>query len=172
MVVQADRMHSNKPPLCKALMAPPKLKPRILPGGLLANDPAQRTLHEVMSSLGRWFELGTIYTAIAGLLNVLAIYDAACGPVLAPAAKKGGGRRRSGPRRGRRTRQPRRRNRNEQRPLVRPAADPSRGAKSHAATRHERLGPILVHAVRLGLSIFGVLAVILVALAWVSWLVA
>jgi hypothetical protein len=42
----------------------------------------------------------------------------------------------------------------------------------YAATRHERLGPILVHAVRLGLSIFGVLAVILVALAWVSWLVA
>jgi TM2 domain-containing membrane protein YozV len=85
---QADRMHSNKPPLCKALMAPPKLKPEDPPGGLLANDPAQRTLHEVMSSLGRWFELGTIYTAIAGLLNVLAIYDAACGPVLAPAAKK------------------------------------------------------------------------------------
>jgi hypothetical protein len=29
-----------------------------------------------------YFELGTLYTMIAGLLNVLAIYDAAAGPVL------------------------------------------------------------------------------------------
>ena len=29
-----------------------------------------------------YFELGTLYTVIAGLLNVLAIYDACCGPLL------------------------------------------------------------------------------------------
>jgi hypothetical protein len=34
--------------------------------------------------MGAFFELGTVYTLIAGLLNVLAIYDAWGGPVLAP----------------------------------------------------------------------------------------
>ncbi len=32
--------------------------------------------------MGQFFEIGTIYTVIAGLLNVLAIYDACCGPML------------------------------------------------------------------------------------------
>ena len=32
--------------------------------------------------MGPYFELGTVYTLIAGLLNVLAIYDAWGGPVL------------------------------------------------------------------------------------------
>ncbi len=31
--------------------------------------------------LHRYFELGTVYTMIAGLLNILAIYDAFAGPV-------------------------------------------------------------------------------------------
>jgi hypothetical protein len=35
--------------------------------------------------MGAMFELGTVYTLIAGLLNVLAIYDAWGGPVLVPA---------------------------------------------------------------------------------------
>ena len=34
--------------------------------------------------MGAFFELGTVYTLIAGLLNVLAIYDAWGGPVLVP----------------------------------------------------------------------------------------
>jgi TM2 domain-containing membrane protein YozV len=32
-------------------------------------------------NLNRYFELGTVYTMIAGLLNILAIYDAFAGPV-------------------------------------------------------------------------------------------
>ena len=32
--------------------------------------------------LGNWFEIGTFYTVIAGLLNLLAIYDAFAGPVI------------------------------------------------------------------------------------------
>ena len=36
---------------------------------------------EVHRRLNRRFELGTVFTMIAGLLNVLAIYDAVCGPV-------------------------------------------------------------------------------------------
>jgi len=31
--------------------------------------------------LGRWFEIGTLYTMLAGMLNVLVIYDAWAGPL-------------------------------------------------------------------------------------------
>lgn len=40
--------------------------------------------------LGRWFEYGTLYTMLAGMLNLLAIYDAFAGPLGAGSA--GGGR--------------------------------------------------------------------------------
>ncbi len=39
----------------------------------------------------------------------------------------------------------------------------------YAATRHERMGPILAHAVRIGVWILGFMAVIFVALLLVSW---
>ncbi|RLS34127.1 MAG: hypothetical protein DWH79_05210 [Planctomycetota bacterium] len=35
--------------------------------------------------LGRWFEFGTLYTMLAGMLNILAIYDAFAGPLGAAA---------------------------------------------------------------------------------------
>ena len=38
--------------------------------------------------LPHYFEMGTVYTMIAGLLNILAVYDACCGPVPAESAKK------------------------------------------------------------------------------------
>jgi hypothetical protein len=84
---QAYRMSRGEPPLCHALMAPPKINAAD-PPVLDAKDPGQRTLREVLYDLDRYFELGTIYTVIAGLLNILAIYDACCGPVLAEPAKK------------------------------------------------------------------------------------
>ena len=31
--------------------------------------------------LGRFFEIGTLYTMLAGMLNLLVIYDAAAGPL-------------------------------------------------------------------------------------------
>lgn len=37
-------------------------------------------LDELHLRLNRRFELGTVFTMIAGLLNILAIYDAVCGP--------------------------------------------------------------------------------------------
>lgn len=43
----------------------------------------QPTLDELHKQLHRYFDIGTAYTMIAGLLNVLAIYDACCGPVIA-----------------------------------------------------------------------------------------
>jgi hypothetical protein len=33
--------------------------------------------------LGRWFEIGTLYTMIAGMLNMLVVYDAGFGPLRA-----------------------------------------------------------------------------------------
>ncbi|HEY1068581.1 MAG TPA: DUF6677 family protein, partial [Pirellulales bacterium] len=42
------------------------------------NEDEVNSLH---LELGRFFELGTVYTMIAGLLNILAIYDAYGGPV-------------------------------------------------------------------------------------------
>ena len=46
------------------------------------------TLDKLHRKLARNFELGTVYTMIAGLLNILAIYDAGCGPVFGETAKK------------------------------------------------------------------------------------
>lgn len=37
-------------------------------------------LDDLNKELGRYWELGTVYTMIAGLLNILAIWDACCGP--------------------------------------------------------------------------------------------
>ncbi len=84
-LVQAHRMANNRRVWLGGFQAPPR-------------DPAapvrpenpnrdQPTSHDLYSRLPRYFELGTVYTAIAGLLNILAIYDAWGGPV-APARKK------------------------------------------------------------------------------------
>jgi hypothetical protein len=40
-------------------------------------------LERAHEQLGTWFELGVVYTMIAGLLNILAIYDALEGPAYA-----------------------------------------------------------------------------------------
>ena len=65
-LVQTYRVRSGQSPLVNGLMAPPV-------------DGAQ--LSEWYRTLHSFFELGTVYTMIAGLLNVLAIYDAWGGPV-------------------------------------------------------------------------------------------
>jgi hypothetical protein len=47
--------------------------------------PDNNSLATIQRQLARFFELGTVYTMIAGLLNILAVYDACCGPVVATA---------------------------------------------------------------------------------------
>jgi hypothetical protein len=71
-IVQAVRVNNHREPLLVDFMAPP--------GPV---DP------ERFDTLARWhgeshmfFELGTLYTVVAGLLNILAIYDAYAGPVI------------------------------------------------------------------------------------------
>jgi hypothetical protein len=65
-LVQTYRVRSGKAPLFGGIMAPPT---------------TPQELNEWYRELHRYFELGTVYTMIAGLLNVLAIYDAFGGPV-------------------------------------------------------------------------------------------
>ena len=82
---QAYQMNHNRAVILWGFMAPPKpVQPR-------ANDPNedQPTAHDLNYLLNRDLELATIFTAVAGLLNVLVIYDAWAGPVvMQPPAKK------------------------------------------------------------------------------------
>jgi hypothetical protein len=48
----------------------------------------QPTLDDLHFHLRGYFELGTAYTMIAGLLNILAVYDAWGGPVFTELARK------------------------------------------------------------------------------------
>lgn len=75
-LVQARRVATGRAPLQFLLngrMAPPRL-----PDGF----PRVDELAEWHKTLNRYFELGTVYTMIAGLLNVLVIFDALDGPAL------------------------------------------------------------------------------------------
>ena len=83
-LVQRQRTLSNKPPLVSDnFMRPPRMQ-----GPFRSDD---QSGHEVVHpdelamwhhDLGDYFELGTVFTVIAGLLNVLAIYDAYGGPII------------------------------------------------------------------------------------------
>lgn len=70
-IVEWDRERSGDEPWFKR-MAPPSVD----------------ELNGLKRDLGRYFEFGTVYTAVAGLLNVLAVYDAAAGPVWARPGKE------------------------------------------------------------------------------------
>ena len=71
-------------------------------------EPSQNVINGLHARLGKLVEVGTVYTMVAGLLNVLAIYDAYDGPAYAddessepgPAAEpprgRAGSRRRAG----------------------------------------------------------------------------
>lgn len=50
-------------------------------GGFMA-EPKLEVLNGLHPRLGKFLEIGTLYTVMAGLLNVLAIYDAYAGPAL------------------------------------------------------------------------------------------
>lgn len=87
-LVQASRAGNGNPPLLGGFMAPPKPDPngpaRPQKKTALAGQP---TLDDLHRKLDHYFELGTTYTMIAGLLNILAIFDAWAGPVFVEAEK-------------------------------------------------------------------------------------
>jgi hypothetical protein len=76
-LVQAVRESEGKEAY---FMAPPR---RVSPRADLAEkNRLPPTLHRLHSELKRNFDIATAYTMIAGLLNILAIYDAYAGPVI------------------------------------------------------------------------------------------
>jgi hypothetical protein len=97
-VVQRERALKDKPPLpiLGDVMRPPRSMPP--PGDSFSSpdqtDPNHTVQHPDELSkwnydLGDFFEIGTVFTVIAGLLNILAIYDAYGGPlVIAPPEEK------------------------------------------------------------------------------------
>ena len=73
-LVQTIRLHvlEKQRPLFRGFMAPPR-----------AFHPNEKDeLAEWHAHYNYKFELGTLFTMVAGLLNILAIYDAGCGPVM------------------------------------------------------------------------------------------
>lgn len=84
-LIQANLLGNHTKVLCGGFMAPPR--PTNLPSDdVNYNQPTAHDLHRV---LNRRLELAGLFTMVAGLLNVLAIYDAFAGPFTAqPVAKK------------------------------------------------------------------------------------
>lgn len=88
-LIEANRAADGKKPLFGGFMAPPRPDFNDSTAGprrrALEDQP---TLDELHKKLHRYFDVGTAYTMIAGLLNVLAIYDAWGGPVIAESRRK------------------------------------------------------------------------------------
>lgn len=83
-------------------MAPPRMRHQKVPAGMLPPNEVEPVgiwdeqeyvanredeLSQWNAQLGVDFELGTVYTMVAGLLNLLVMFDAWGGPVLGPAGK-------------------------------------------------------------------------------------
>jgi len=85
-LVQAYRMSRDRKVWWGGFMAPPRLPEmsRIAREDPNADQPTPNDLYRMDYN----FELATFFTMIAGLLNVLAIYDALAGPVAAAPIQK------------------------------------------------------------------------------------
>jgi hypothetical protein len=80
-LVQAIRVRKGDRPL-SSFMAPPQPDNTELASQRVRDALRdQPTLNDLQERLPRLFEFATVYTMVAGLLNVLAIYDAWGGPV-------------------------------------------------------------------------------------------
>jgi hypothetical protein len=91
-LVQRRLMSQDKQPLLNRFMAPPLDTPQPWKddSGHASKQPNELALWTV--AMHPRFEIGTVYTVIAGLLNVLVICDAYAGPlVLLPKRKEDGG---------------------------------------------------------------------------------
>ncbi len=93
-LVQANRVRKGNPPLWNGFMAPPsqargdfdRSGQPISHGGF--DESGRVTINKLHYDMNRFFELGTVYTMIAGLLNILAVYDAWGGPVFIESGRK------------------------------------------------------------------------------------
>ena len=100
-LIQSNRIQNGEAPLLHGFMAPPissryvvnnhgKLEYANLSAESLAeqNNKYNYTFHQIRKSLNKDFELGTLFTTIAGLLNLLVAFDAAGGIVIETEDKK------------------------------------------------------------------------------------
>jgi hypothetical protein len=100
-LVQRERIKRGSEPFASGLMAPPR-DPDVVRDFRLQEEVSLESIDEAgnlvhhPTELAKWnhdrpsrFELGTVFTMVAGLLNVLVIYDAFAGPlVILPDPKK------------------------------------------------------------------------------------
>ena len=88
MLIQRHRVENGQEPLFKGFMAPPLNKPTDVKddSGGLTTQPSQLAAWTIQSH--PYFELGTVFTMVAGLLNVLVICDAAGGPLIISQGKE------------------------------------------------------------------------------------
>ncbi|MGL6194694.1 MAG: DUF6677 family protein [Thermoguttaceae bacterium] len=77
--VQSSRVNKGLEPVLNGAMAPPLLNAHNVPKDKRGWPP---TLDEIIAKLGVYFEIGTIFTVVAGLMNLLIIFDAIDGPVM------------------------------------------------------------------------------------------
>ena len=75
-VIQAKMVQGGDPPLWHGAFAPPA-SPSYPSNEKSSVRPAMNT---ILLRLHSWFEMGSIFLAAAGLLNLLVIFDALCGP--------------------------------------------------------------------------------------------
>ena len=80
-IVEWKRESTGKAPLFGGMYRPPdERSPERIVSDQNRNGPAMDDLAEWNSEYKALFDLGTLYTMVAGLLNLLAIYDAYAGP--------------------------------------------------------------------------------------------
>lgn len=73
--LQARNLSDGDGGVLSTAFAPPRLPSES------ATRPNQPSAAEIAANLHSWLDAGTIFTVVAGLLNLLAIFDAAGGPV-------------------------------------------------------------------------------------------
>ncbi len=83
-LIQSYIVQSGAAPILNGLMAPPCATEQ-------AEPKTNYTFHEIRKALNKNFELGTIYAVIAGLLNLLVVFDAIGGVVVEPDKSKANG---------------------------------------------------------------------------------
>ena len=77
-IAQSYWVGDGKTPLWNGAMSPPSLVER----------QGQPTLNKIILKLGGKFELGTLFTVVAGLMNLLVFFDAIDGPILSRKEEK------------------------------------------------------------------------------------
>lgn len=94
-LIQRERVRNGKPPLLESVLGSWSMRPPYKAGAGRAFESLDTSANERIirhhDESAQWnyelsdaFEIGTVFTVIAGLLNILAIFDAYGGPLILP----------------------------------------------------------------------------------------